>query len=77
MASGVLNVLLDEAVLASRTIPDCPTQPGTVGRGLFAVSRAKVTDAEQGGCTLFEAASTASPVVSAEQPALGAVFHGN
>jgi hypothetical protein len=48
-----------------------------VGRGLFAVSRSKVTDAEQGGCTLFEAASTASPVVSAEQPVIGAVFHGN
>jgi phosphogluconate dehydratase len=77
VASGVLNVLLDEADLASRTAPDCPTQPGTVGRGLFAVSRAKVTDAEQGGCTLFEAVSAAPPIVSAEQPAIGALLHGN
>ena len=76
VARSALNVLLDEATLASRTAPNCPNQPSTVGRGLFAVSRANVTDAEQGGCTLFEAASNASHMVSAEQSVIGAVIHG-
>ena len=33
---------------------DAPTAKNTVGRGLFKFSREVVTDAESGGCTLFE-----------------------
>ena len=53
VATGELSVQLDDQTLAARPQPELPTQLGTVGRGLFSFSRASVTDAESGGCTLF------------------------
>lgn len=53
VATGELSVQLDDQTLAARPQPELPTQLGTVGRGLFGFSRASVTDAESGGCTLF------------------------
>ena len=40
---------------AAREKAAAPTSPTTVGRGLFAFNRQVVTDAENGGCTLFDA----------------------
>ena len=55
VATGELFVSLDDQTLADRPHPDTPTAKNTVGRGLFKFSREVVTDAESGGCTLFEA----------------------
>ena len=54
VASGELFVRLDDQRLGDRPHPDTPTAKNTVGRGLFKFSREVVTDAESGGCTLFE-----------------------
>ena len=54
VASGELFVSLDDQTLGDRPHPDTPTAKNTVGRGLFKFSREVVTDAESGGCTLFE-----------------------
>ena len=54
----------DDATLMARPHPETPKAAGTVGRGLFQVSRASVTDAERGGCTLF-----AEPVIDANPEA--------
>jgi len=54
VAAGELCVALDEPILADRPHPDTPLAHNTVGRGLFKFSREVVTDAESGGCTLFE-----------------------
>jgi len=54
VASGELVVSLDDQTLGDRPHPDTPTAKNTVGRGLFKFSREVVTDAESGGCTLFE-----------------------
>ena len=54
VASGELFVSLDDQRLGDRPHPDTPTAKNTVGRGLFKFSREVVTDAESGGCTLFE-----------------------
>jgi phosphogluconate dehydratase len=54
VASGKLFVSLDDQTLWGRPHPDTPTAKNTVGRGLFKFSREVVTDAESGGCTLFE-----------------------
>jgi phosphogluconate dehydratase len=54
VASGKLFVSLDDQTLWDRPHPDTPTAKNTVGRGLFKFSREVVTDAESGGCTLFE-----------------------
>jgi phosphogluconate dehydratase len=77
VANGVLLVMLDEAALASRTFPASPTQPGTVGRGLFALSRAAVNDAEHGGCTLFGLDKPAAPSPCKEHSSVSAVLHGH
>jgi phosphogluconate dehydratase len=53
VASGQLSVNVDEELLAHRPIADQPLQASTVGRGLFALNRKAVTDAECGGCSLF------------------------
>ena len=55
VATGELFVSLDDQTLADRPHPDTPTAKNTVGRGLVKFSREVVTDAESGGCTLFEA----------------------
>jgi phosphogluconate dehydratase len=55
VATGELNVMVDEDVLAAREQAEAPASPSTVGRALFAFNRHVVTDAERGGCTLFEA----------------------
>jgi phosphogluconate dehydratase len=55
VASGELNVMVDEDVLAAREQARAPASPSTVGRALFAFNRNVVSDAESGGCTLFEA----------------------
>ncbi|GIR71936.1 MAG: hypothetical protein CM15mP74_31870 [Halieaceae bacterium] len=47
VASGELAVRVDDATLMARPHPETP-KLGTVGRGLFQVSRASVTDAEHG-----------------------------
>jgi phosphogluconate dehydratase len=54
VAAGELCVILDQQTLADRPHPDTPMAHNTVGRGLFKFSRDVVTDAESGGCTLFE-----------------------
>ena len=54
VATGELVVSLDDQTLGDRPHPDAPTAKNTVGRGLFKFSREVVTDAESGGCTLFE-----------------------
>ena len=54
VAAGELCVTLDEQILADRPHADTPMAHNTVGRGLFKFSREVVTDAESGGCTLFE-----------------------
>ena len=54
VAAGELCVAVDEQILADRPHPDTPAAHNTVGRGLFKFSREVVTDAESGGCTLFE-----------------------
>jgi phosphogluconate dehydratase len=54
VAVGELRVAVDEQILADRPHPDTPMARNTVGRGLFKFSREVVTDAESGGCTLFE-----------------------
>ena len=54
VASGELFVRLDDQRLGDRPHPDTPPAKNTVGRGLFKFSREVVTDAESGGCTLFE-----------------------
>ena len=55
VATGELKVMVDEDVLAAREQAEAPASPATVGRALFAFNRNVVTDAESGGCTLFEA----------------------
>ena len=55
VASGELRVMLEERALAAREQAAAPTSPTTVGRGLFAFNRQVVTDAENGGSTLFDA----------------------
>ncbi|MEL0204003.1 MAG: phosphogluconate dehydratase [Halieaceae bacterium] len=60
VASGELAVRVDDATLMARPHPETPNAIGTVGRGLFQVSRGSVTDAEHGACTLF-----AEPVIDA------------
>jgi len=51
--AGQLTLEVDEALLASRTCADSPASDNTVGRGLFALSRTNVTDAESGASMLF------------------------
>ncbi|MEP1596468.1 MAG: phosphogluconate dehydratase [Halieaceae bacterium] len=50
---GTLVLEVDETNLAARTPARPPVVPGTVGRGIFALSRARAGDAERGACTLF------------------------
>ena len=69
VAAGELCVILDPRTLADRPHPDTPTAQNTVGRGLFKFSREVVTDAESGGCTLFE------PVVTDDLPKGESVSH--
>ena len=54
VASGALFVRLGDQRLGDRPHTDTPTAKNTVGRGWFKFSREVVTDAESGGCTLFE-----------------------
>ena len=51
--AGTLVLDVDDATLAARVPAKPPTVPGTVGRGIFAGSRARVGDAERGASTLF------------------------
>ena len=51
--NGTLTLEVDDATLAHREAAQAPTEPGTVGRGIFASSRARVGDAESGASTLF------------------------
>ena len=51
--AGTLTLEVDDATLAHRAAAHAPTEPGTVGRGIFAGSRARVGDAERGASTLF------------------------
>lgn len=51
--AGRLTLEVDEALLASRACADIPGSDNTVGRGLFALSRTNVTDAESGASMLF------------------------
>jgi phosphogluconate dehydratase len=53
VAAGQLSLHVDQGVLDSRTPADLPFCDNTIGRGLFVLSRAAVTDAESGACTLF------------------------
>ena len=70
VASGELAVRVDDATLMARPHPETPNAIGTVGRGLFQVSRASVTDAEHGGCTLFaESVIDANPEATEHQTA--------
>ena len=69
VATGELVVSLDDQTLGDRPHPDAPTAKNTVGRGLFKFSREVVTDAESGGCTLFE------PVVTDDLPKGESVSH--
>ena len=57
VATGELRVLLEDDALAAREQVAAPASPTTVGRGLFAFNRQVVTDAEHGGCTLFDASA--------------------
>ena len=74
VATGELSVRADEDVLAAREQAKAPASPSTVGRALFAFNRSVVTDAERGGCTLFEA-----PVLVDEpiEAATQTVAHGH
>ena len=74
VATGELSVMADEDVLAAREQAKAPASPSTVGRALFAFNRSVVTDAERGGCTLFEA-----PVLVDEpiEAATQTVAHGH
>ena len=69
VAAGELCVILDQQTLADRPHPDTPMAHNTVGRGLFKFSREVVTDAESGGCTLFE------PLVTDDLPKGESVSH--
>jgi phosphogluconate dehydratase len=69
VTAGELCVILDPRTLADRPHPDTPTAQNTVGRGLFKFSREVVTDAESGGCTLFE------PLVTDDLPKGESVSH--
>lgn len=51
--TGTLQLEVDAATLAARKAAVPPPVPGTVGRGIFASSRARVGDAEHGASTLF------------------------
>ena len=51
--AGTLTLEVDDATLAHRAAAQAPKEPGTVGRGIFASSRARVGDAESGASTLF------------------------
>ncbi len=51
--AGTLVLEVDDATLAARVPAKPPPVPGTVGRGIFAGSRARVGDAERGASTLF------------------------
>ena len=51
--TGTLTLEVDDATLAQRAAAQAPKEPGTVGRGIFAGSRARVGDAESGASTLF------------------------
>jgi phosphogluconate dehydratase len=53
VAAGQLSLHVDQGALDSRTPADLPFCDNTIGRGLFVLSRAAVTDAESGACTLF------------------------
>ncbi len=55
VAVGRLSLHVDQGALDSRTPADLPFCDNTIGRGLFVLSRAAVTDAESGACTLFPA----------------------
>lgn len=66
VTAGRLTLHVDQDVLASRTAPDFPGSENTVGRGLFALSRAAVTDAENGACMLFPQVSSPTPLSEVE-----------
>jgi phosphogluconate dehydratase len=51
--NGTLVLEVDDASLAARAAATPPAVPGTVGRGIFAGSRARVGNAERGASTLF------------------------
>jgi len=57
VAAGMLSLHVDAEALAMRIPPDAPPCDNTIGRGLFVLSRANVTDAESGACMLFSALS--------------------
>jgi len=57
VAAGKLSLHVDAEALAMRVPPDSPPCDNTIGRGLFVLSRANVTDAESGACMLFSARS--------------------
>ena len=52
-SNGTLTLEVDDASLVARAAATPPTVPGTVGRGIFAGSRARVGNAERGASTLF------------------------
>lgn len=74
VASGQLSLCVDEALLASRAVAEQPAEAHTVGRGLFALNREAVTDAECGGCSLF-GPPTLDPVPAQETPRAVAYEH--
>ena len=74
VASGQLSLCVDEALLESRSAAEQPAETHTVGRGLFALNREAVTDAECGGCSLF-GPPTLDPIPVQETPRAIAYEH--
>ena len=61
VAAGRLSLHVDHGALDSRPPADLPFCDNTIGRGLFVLNRAAVTDAESGACTLFPTWSPQTP----------------
>ena len=57
VAAGSLSLQVNQEALAMRVPPDAPPSDNTIGRGLFVLSRAGVSDAESGACMLYSALS--------------------
>ena len=74
VANGQLSLCVDEALLESRSAAEQPAEAHTVGRGLFALNREAVTDAECGGCSLF-GPPTLDPIPEQETPRAIAYEH--
>ena len=66
VAKGTLSLNVNESELAIRPKASAPAAATTVGRRLFAAQRECVSNAEQGGCTLFGEVSLQRQAASAQ-----------